>query len=213
MRINVGCGQSPTSGWRNFDNSISLRLSKIPYLVTILRKCKVLAQTQLQFAQFCRINNIEYGDPIKKLPLADSSVEVFYSSHMIEHLDRIDAEKFLKEARRVLCSGGIIRLAVPDLKKLVEEYEKSGDADCFLSSALLCQPKPRTIFQKIAMVLSGPRNHQWMYDAQSLCRILKEHGFENVEVQPPGQTTIENPRPLNLREREAESLYLEARNP
>ena len=26
-RINIGCGSSPTAGWNNFDNSLSVRLA------------------------------------------------------------------------------------------------------------------------------------------------------------------------------------------
>lgn len=38
VRINIGCGQTPTNGWENFDNSFSLRLSKIPLLPDILNR-------------------------------------------------------------------------------------------------------------------------------------------------------------------------------
>jgi len=41
---------------------------------------------------------------------------------MLEHLDREEAKLFLREALRVLKSGGIIRLVLPDLGKLIKEY-------------------------------------------------------------------------------------------
>ena len=40
------------------------------------------------------------------------SADVLYSSHMIEHLNQTEMRLFLKEARRCLVSGGIIRLVV-----------------------------------------------------------------------------------------------------
>ena len=49
-----------------------------------------------------------------------------------------------------------------------------------------------------------------MYDEGSLCALLKDAGFVEARALPPGQTTIANPGALNLREREEESLYVEA---
>jgi predicted SAM-dependent methyltransferase len=40
---------------------------------------------------------------------------------MIEHLDRREARSFLAEARRVLRPGGVLRLAAPDLSRLVDQ--------------------------------------------------------------------------------------------
>ncbi|MCI5218336.1 MAG: class I SAM-dependent methyltransferase [Candidatus Electrothrix sp. LOE2] len=98
MQINIGCGQTPTKGWRNFDNSLSLRLSKIPIFPKILYKLRILEGSQYKFIQFASENNIEYGDATKGLPIPNESCEVIYSSHMIEHLDRHETVQFLNEA-------------------------------------------------------------------------------------------------------------------
>jgi len=210
MRINVGCGQTPVDGWRNFDNSYSLCLARIKHLPELLYKINLLESSQYEFIKFCRSKNIEYGDAVKKLPLANESIDVFYCSHMIEHLDRIHASMVIKEAMRVLHPGGIIRLVVPDLQKLVVKYLESKDADQFIFDTYLCQPRARTIRRRIRDLIVGPRNHQWMYDGESLCRLLIENGFKNVCVMQPGETRIENPEPLNLKERELDSVYVEA---
>src|ERR1022692_1095798 len=109
LRINVGCRQTPTVGWRNFDNSLSLRLSKPKLLQMVLRKIGIVNKEQACFIHFAREHCIEYGDATRGLPLPSGSVEVLYSSHMLEHLDRQEATLFLMEARRILCSGGIVR--------------------------------------------------------------------------------------------------------
>ena len=49
-----------------------------------------------------------------------------------------------------------------------------------------------------------------MYDAPSLIRLLERHGFREAMTLPTGETTITDPGELNLREREEESLYVEA---
>ena len=70
--------------------------------------------------------------------------DVLYSSHMLEHLDTVEAMKFLIEARRVLKHGGIIRLAVPDLRRMIADYETDGDADRLVSRTQLAHTRPAT---------------------------------------------------------------------
>lgn len=158
-------------------------------------------------------NDIEYGDVTKGLPVKDGSVDVLYSSHMLEHLDRNGANTFLKEAFRMLRPGSIIRIAVPGIKKQVAQYNDRGDADAFIEATLLCGPRPRSVAQRLRLLLIGNRHHQWMYHGNSLCHLLEKHGFVKAEVLPAGQTRIEGHEPLNLRERFSESVYVEAEKP
>lgn len=210
LRINIGCGQTPTKGWRNFDNSLSLRLAKHPLLAKLLRNIGLIDLSQWQFILFARVNGIEYGDSTASLPIADGSVEVLYSSHMLEHLDRAEADSFLREALRLLTPGGVIRLAVPDLNKLTEEYSRDGNANVFLESALLCVPQARSFFQRLRLLLTGQRHHLWMYDGKSLCAILTRHGFIDPRVVAPGKTSIRDSYPLDLFERAHGTVCVEA---
>jgi predicted SAM-dependent methyltransferase len=213
MRINVGCGQTPTEGWRNFDNSLSLHLAKIPFLPELLHKAGILERLQYQFIHFARSNQIEYGDATKGLPISDGSVDVLYSSHMLEHLDPGEASLFLKEARRVLRPGGTIRLAVPDLRQQVQEYMASEDANAFIAGTYLAEPRPRAIAQRLRILFVGTRHHQWMYDGVSLRGLLLAHGFVEAEIMSAGQTKIQTPGSLNVQERLSKSVYVEAVNP
>lgn len=56
------------------------------------------------------------------LPFKDGSVDGCYASHLLEHLSRDGARRLLIECLRVLRSGGVLRLAVPDLEVIVGEY-------------------------------------------------------------------------------------------
>ncbi|ETR69785.1 MAG: hypothetical protein OMM_09304 [Candidatus Magnetoglobus multicellularis str. Araruama] len=59
------------------------------------------------------------------IPYADYSVDVVYHSHVLEHMPRQFAPVFIQECFRVLKIGGIIRVAVPDLERIVREYLKN----------------------------------------------------------------------------------------
>lgn len=214
QRINIGCGQTPTlGGWRNFDNSMSLRLARVHLIPDILHKLGLLEPSQYQFIQFARANNIEYGDATKGLPLKNDCCDVVYSSHMLEHLNKSEADVFVKEAYRVLGSNGVIRIAVPDIQKHVQEYTQKGDADAFMQNMHVSVAPPVSIIQKIIFLLSGVRHHLWMYDGRSLAALLAKHGFCNIEVLPPGTTKIPDPGALDLAERSSESVYVEGFKP
>jgi predicted SAM-dependent methyltransferase len=58
----------------------------------------------------------------QRVPLPDGNCDAVYSSHTIEHFDRVGARRFLMECRRVLKPGGILRLVAPDLEGIARSY-------------------------------------------------------------------------------------------
>ena len=137
--LNVGSGHTPSAGWLNYDNSPAVWLAKSQSLVWLLHRAGLIVPGNFEFAAFCRTNRIVYANAAKRIPHASGTVDVVYSSHMIEHLVRGDAWAFLLECHRVLRSGGRLRLAVPDLHLLARRYLEFGDADGFLGGP---QDKP-----------------------------------------------------------------------
>lgn len=65
---------------------------------------------------------VERWDVRERLPLPDESCTVCYSSHLLEHLTPTAAAELVGEMGRVLDSGGILRLVVPDLEVIVRQY-------------------------------------------------------------------------------------------
>src|SRR5260370_11714954 len=65
-------------------------------------------------------------DVRKPLPFSDGSVSVVYASHVLEHLYREEGQRLIAESFRVLAPGGILRIVVPDLRAIVEEYLGNG---------------------------------------------------------------------------------------
>jgi predicted SAM-dependent methyltransferase len=205
IRVNIGCGQQPTPGYLNFDNSLSVRLAKLPPV--ILKP--FLRSEHIDFIAFARLHNIQFADAGKHIPLPDSSADVIYSSHMFEHLDRQEAANFLREARRVLIPAGVLRLAIPDLAYNIARYHKEG-AEWFMENLHTCVPKPKGIKGKILDILAGHRQHNWMYDAKSLSELLTQNGFVQATVLERGQTTIADPANLNLSQPMEGTMFVEA---
>jgi SAM-dependent methyltransferase len=210
VRVNIGCGATPTDGWSNLDNSFTVRVARWPWLVRSLAAARILNRQSLDFAGVANGNKIRFANASLRIPYADNSVEVVYSSHMIEHLDRDEAKAFLLEVRRILQPGGVIRLAAPDLARFVQNYLVSGDADGFVQGTNMGQARPRGVFPRLKSALTGPRHHLWMYDGPSLAKLLHDAGFTEVSVMPEGKTHIPAPGSLDLAERAEESVYVEA---
>lgn len=212
MNINIGCGTSPTlgEGWRNFDNSPSVKLAKRPIRRGILKALGLLKGPQLEFIEFCRTHAVEYAT-CTRLPFADNSIDLIYTSHMVEHLDRETAAAFFKESLRVLRPKGILRIAVPDMMYYAKRYTEDGNIDGLLYGVHMAAPVTRGWRNRLIYLWAGVRHHQWMYDGPHLCAALKANGFNDPQALPAGKTTIANPGPLDLAEREPESLYVEAR--
>lgn len=210
--INLGCGITPTKGYINFDNSLAVRLARLPEpMIDGLRTFKLINQRNYEFIQFCKSSNIRFCNAVKRIPLPDSSVDLVYSSHMIEHLDRNEVQSLLGEIWRVLNRNGILRLAIPGLRQKVDQYKSEGDADAFIKSLHTCVEKPKSISSRLRYAFIGPRHHHWMYDEASICDLIRKFGFRAPIICAPGETTIEHPDNLNLSERVEESIYVEAR--
>jgi len=77
------------------------------------------------------IDRISYSKDViecdlkKGIPFPDSYFNIVYHSNLLEHFSKTEAFFLLKECFRVLNSGGIIRVAVPDLEEIVKIYLKS----------------------------------------------------------------------------------------
>jgi len=213
VQVNIGCGATPTDGWINLDNSWVVRMARWPLVLQLLSSTRILPTNSREFAKVANHKRIRFANASLRIPFASNSVEVIYSSHMIEHLDRREAGAFLLEVRRVLRSGGIIRLAAPDLARLVRNYVTTGDANQFIAGTRMGQLRPIGIFPRLRAALIGPRHHLWMYDGRSLAVLLRDAEFTSVRIMSPGMTNIADPGALNLAERADESVYVEAVRP
>jgi len=213
IRINVGCGASPTEGWLNFDNSMTIRIIRWPWLARFLLSSRIIDEAKCKFVMSACEARIRYANASHHIPLPSGGVDAVYTSHMFEHLDRREAASFLAEARRVLRPDGILRVAVPDVAKYINKYLETGDADSFVEATGMCRPRPTGLAARLGMALTGPRNHLWMYDARSLTKALEGAGFVDVTVLPAGRTKISAPGWLNLVERSHQSVYVEAVQP
>jgi predicted SAM-dependent methyltransferase len=110
------------------------------------------------------------------IPCQDNDVDIINHSHLLEHLDRIEGFQFLKECYRVLKPGGIIRISVPDGKKLIGDYVYGRIKDYrYINVGVEKAEDDAEALYELLM-----SNHKTIYDDVSLSGLLKKVGFKDI---------------------------------
>jgi SAM-dependent methyltransferase len=181
--VHLGCGPncSPTS-WIDFDGSWQARMIGMPGWILWLPRA---VYTRMVKKPLVWPSHVRYLDLRKKLGFPSSSVDAVYASHVLEHLYRDEARCLVAECHRVLKPGGVLRLAVPNLRFYAERYlasERPEAADDFVRSLLLRSEEAlRNPLLRFYQLCGGDfHSHKWMYDPASLALVLRSAGFSSV---------------------------------
>jgi len=99
--------------------------------------------------------------------IEDDAVSEIYACHVLEHVERGEVPNVLKEWCRVLRSGGLLRLAVPDFEAVAAEYVENRD------------------LMNMQGLLYGGQTYDYNYhhvafDYNSVQSMLNEIGFADV---------------------------------
>lgn len=112
------------------------------------------------------------------LPHGTATVDLIYSSHMLEHLDYAEGLRFLRDCRRVIKGGGAMRLIVPNTRLLVDYYYNEKDLILGLRTfddlSNGCADSPTSAGKLWNLLAEG---HRAFYDAETLHDLLKRAGF------------------------------------
>jgi SAM-dependent methyltransferase len=201
VKINLGSGLSVAEGWVNLDGSLNAFFAGWPPF--FLRYAYRWSDCRQWFSceDYVRIltshffvhHRMEYG-----LPFSDGAVDYAFSSHMLEHCFRDDAERLLREVVRVLRPGGRFRLAIPDLEMALGLYHKGE--------------KERALEYFFSATRGGALNrHHYMYDFELIRNLLEKAGF--VEVTRCSYRCGQVPDIDVLDNRPEETLFVEAVRP
>lgn len=223
VKINLGAGGQYREGWINYDRSRVPRLAQSSLAQRALKlgnRAGLVGKAEmLEWPEGTRVHDLRKG-----IPHGDSSVDVVYSSHMLEHFTAEQARALLEEAYRVLKPGGLVRIVVPDLAHITRAYlegdreslKATGDvplADAYLDGLFSRGHRSPGPVERLARAALRTEDggHKWMYDAESLGQRLREAGF--VEVQQVARGEGRDPDAAALDVRSAHGLHFEAIKP
>jgi predicted SAM-dependent methyltransferase len=202
VRVNLGCGAQVPDGWINVDYALGARLARIP----LFRKLN----KRLAFFDLDWDDRIVIHDLTKPFPWKDSSVDVVYSSHTLEHMFREQGARFLAECHRVLRTDGLIRIVVPDLSSFVQRYaEGQIEATRFVEQLGVLYGGSKSRAKRwMAALIEFP--HKCMYDSSSLVEALQQAGFA-AECREPFDSDIADVGQVELEVRTVEAAIVEGR--
>jgi predicted SAM-dependent methyltransferase len=151
---------------------------------------------------------IDVADP---LPFEADCVDWVYAEHLIEHVKLATAIGWLKEVRRILSQGGLLRVTTPDLRKYAECYVRD---DGFFSEHRsrmdsVAMPARRAFMVNQIFFLYG---HRWIYDVEELRHALSEAGFAAGKITPRAfrEGALREVAQLDRPFRSDETIYMEA---
>jgi len=108
--------------------------------------------------------------PLRMFP--SDCADLIYASHILEHFPWVKTREVLKEWRRVLKPGGVLRLGVPDFEVLLDIYKDTNDLG------------------EIRGPLMGGQSDQYnfhyaVFDERSLTQLLNNAGFDEIRSWDP----------------------------
>jgi predicted SAM-dependent methyltransferase len=200
-KINLGSGPINLEGWENFDWGLLPFLGKWG-LNKLLCRLGILSEGYNQ--NWSRISLVDIR---RRLPLDDKLVDFIYCSHVLEHFKESETRKILIECKRVLKDGGIIRVVLPDLDRLVKNYKgpKSFNNEIYGYE----KEKYNSFLGQI--MESFIRAHQWMYNFDSFFELMKSAGYKNIEKKSFKRGRCPDIERLDLDIYRKTSFYIEAK--
>ena len=150
IKLNIGCGTDYKKGWINIDNNTDNNIEKLD------------------------LN----WDLRNRLPFDEGSVDFIYSEHFFEHLTPEEAHKTIQDLMILLKPGGVMRIAMPDLEVVVNNYLNTPlSKDPVIKTYKIDFIKTRAEWMNMSFRWWG---HKWLYDYEELQRRLKDAGYTKV---------------------------------
>ena len=132
------------------------------------------------------------------IPLKDNSVDLIYSSHLLEHIPFKELILFLNECRRVLKKNGVFSVCVPNARNYINAYMKG---ETFKVNNWI---NTGSKLDQVNYMAYMDGHHKYLFDEENLIKTLLSAGFRSAELRNFDSN-------LDIKERDFESIYALAR--
>jgi len=131
-------------------------------------------------------------DATKPFPLPDSSFQVVSSEQVVEHLTSEQGLSMMKESYRILVHGGKVRVATPNLAKLVDllRDDKTPEQIAYMQAKLDWHHWTKTS-DPANVILNQEMNefgHHFLYTPKTLRSTIEAAGFTQVRQYKSGES-------------------------
>jgi predicted SAM-dependent methyltransferase len=139
------------------------------------------------------------------LPFAENEFDYIVSMHALPEIAYPDQDGTLRELRRILRPGGVLRLGLPDMEKAIKAY-LSKDVDYFL----VPDEHVSSVGGKMIVQLTWYGMCRCMFTQDFATELLQRNSFRRIDACSYRQTKSEFAGIVELDNRELESFFLEA---
>jgi predicted SAM-dependent methyltransferase len=177
------------------------------------------ADSRTDLNRLYRVDDADYFVNLSiadELPFEDDCLDWVYAEHLIEHVTFASAVGWLREVRRVVAPGGLVRVTTPDLRKYLESYVLGGDffedhrrrMDEIIRGPRPMPSRPSFMVNQIFYFYG----HRWIYDVDEVSYALRCAGFEEqkISVREFSKGSVPSIAKLDQEFRCDESIYVEA---
>lgn len=126
-------------------------------------------------------------------PLPDNSLDYIYAEQLVEHLNPVQSTVMFRESYRTLKPEGKLRLATPDLDRMVALFDEvqTDEERRFIAAMskfarISVNDADRPVY--ILNVFFRRWGHQFLHNQQSLASALTSAGFKDVRVVRYGES-------------------------
>jgi SAM-dependent methyltransferase len=145
------------------------------------------------------------GDIRDGLPLPDDSVAYAVGIHVLQDLSYLDVVPALRELRRVLRPGGVLRLGLPDLDRALAAYRRDDPAYFYVPDDEVAH-----IGSKLVVQIIWYGSVRTPFTVDFVAELLGKAGFARVARCRFGETHTAHAEIVTLDNRERESFFVEA---
>ena len=132
------------------------------------------------------------------IPLQDNSVDLIYSSHLLEHIPFKELILFLKECRRVLKNNGVFSVCVPNAGNYLNAYFKGDTFEIDYYSPAIIETGSK--IDQINYIAYMDGHHKYLFDEENLINTLLTAGFKYAQLRNFDSN-------LDSKVRDCESIY------
>lgn len=123
-------------------------------------------------------------DVTRPFPIEQAQFDYVFTEHLFEHLTFKEGQNLLRESFRVLKSGGKIRLACPDLMKIISLYNRplTEEQQFYIKHCVDHSLADIGVYNECFVLNNAVRNwgHKFLYDEETLRLALERAGFTDV---------------------------------